>query len=357
MNKRKRKKNIRIGFTWWFFSIVILIIVSGSAMIAVGVYYLLAYFGIVRLESISTLGVIASCIIAFGIVGALVAGIIYRNYTRPLKACINAISHLAEGDYSVRVRSKRNDKQMRSLENAINTTAEELGNTEIMRNDFINDVSHEYKTPVSSILGYARLLKSSPLTKTQTEYVDIIIEESRHLASMTTNVLLLNKFENTEIVTDKKPFSLDEQLRRCFQHLQNEWLNKDISIVGDFNDVTFYGNEEILSHIWSNIVSNAIKFTDKGGEISCSVTQEKENAVVVIKDNGCGMDEETQKHIFDKFYQHEGSGKTEGNGLGLALAKRAAELCEGEILVKSEPDLGTEFTVILPNNITNEEPS
>ena len=357
MNKENRSKKIRIGFSWWYFSIAILVIVCGSAMIAVGVYYLLAYFGIFRLESISTLGVIASCIIAFGIVGALVAGIIYRNYTRPLEACIHAISRMAEGDYSVRVRSKRNDKQMKGLENAINATAEELGNTEIMRNDFINDVSHEYKTPVSSILGYARLLKSSSLTNTQAEYVDIIIEESRHLASMTTNVLLLNKFENTEIVTDKKLFSLDEQLRRCFQHLQSEWLSKDISIAGDLNDVMFYGNEEILSHIWSNIVGNAIKFTDKGGEIFCSVTQEGGNAVVIIRDNGCGMDEDTQKHIFDKFYQHEGSGKTEGNGLGLALAKRAAELCGGKILVKSEPDLGTEFTVILPNYSANEEPS
>lgn len=327
---------------------MVLAIVVGSGLIALCIYYLLGVVGVVELESFSTLGVIASIIVGCSVVGAFVAGIISRNYVEPVNQCVEAIDRLAGGDYSARVNTKRKDKQMKRLECAINKTAEELGNTEVMRNSFINDVSHEYKTPVASILGYARLLKAGDLSAQQAEYVDIIIEESHHLASMTTNVLLLNKIENTEIVTDKSTFSLDEQLRRCFQHMQSEWLGKDLTISGDFNNVWYYGNEELLAHIWSNIVGNAIKFTDRGGEIACSVAEENGSAVVRIRDNGCGMDEETICHIFDKFYQKEGSGKTEGNGLGLALAKRAAELCGGEIKVKSEPDWGTEFTVILP---------
>lgn len=348
MNKKENAK--KIGLAWWYISIMVLIIAAGSGGLAIGVYYILVFFGVATLESVSTVGIIISVVIACGIIGALVAGLVSRTFTKPVEECISAINGLAEGEYSVSLDESKGRDQVKNLKSAINKTAEELSNTEVMRNSFINDVSHEYKTPVASILGYARLLKTSGLTNEQDGYVDVIIEESHHLATMTTNVLLLNKIENTEIVTDKKLFSLDEALRRCFVHLQSQWISKDISITGEFNEVMYYGNEELLGHIWSNIVNNAIKFTDKGGEISCCVYEEGSNAVVRIKDNGCGMDEETLRHIFDKFYQKEGSGKTEGNGLGLALAKRAAELCGGKIEVTSEPNCGTEFIVTLPNS-------
>ena len=345
MNKKRR---YRPGLSWWYVSVTILIVVVVCALLALGVYYLLGIFNIVEEESLSTLGIIASIIAAISIAGALAAGIVFRSFTKPMDECITAINEFADGNYDIKLDTAKGRDQLRELKEAINKTAGELSNTEVMRTDFINTVSHEYKTPVASILGYARLLKGSDLTPAQQEYVDIIIEESHHLATTTTNVLLLSKFENTGIVTDKKVFSLDEQLRRCFVHLQNEWLGKDISISGDFSKVEYYGNEEIMGHIWSNIAENAIKFTERGGEIFCSVKQVGGNAVVKIADNGRGMDAETLKHIFDKFYQKEDSGRTRGNGLGLAIAKQAAELCGGEIQVKSEPDSGTEFTVILP---------
>ena len=349
MKNSKKKKEIRPGLAWWYFSVVILVIIAGASAIAVGVYYILALFRVVEFESVSTMGIIISIVAACGIVGALAAGIISKNFTKPVEECINAINELAQGNYEISLDTAKGREQVKKLKKAINKTADELGNTEVMRSDFINAVSHEYKTPVASILGYAKILKNSPLSEEQAGYVDIIIEESHNLASMTTNVLLLNRYENTEIVTDKTLFSLDEQLRRCFAQYQNFWLGKDISISGDFDNVTFYGNEEIMKHIWNNIIQNAIKFTDREGEISCCVCQEDECAIVRIKDNGCGMDEETLERIFDKFYQKEGSGKTEGNGLGLSIVKRAVDLCGGEISVKSEPDIGTEFTVLLPN--------
>lgn len=345
MNKHRR---FRAGIAWWYVSIIVLVLVVVCAVLAIGMYYLLGILNIVEEESLSTLGIIASMIAAVSIVGALAAGIVFRSYTEPVEECIGAVNEFAQGNYDVKLDISKGRDQVRVLKKAINKTADELANTEVMRSDFINTVSHEYKTPVASILGYAKLLRSSELSTEQKGYVDVIIEETHHLATMTTNVLLLSKFENTEIVTDKTVFSLDEQLRRCFVHLQNEWLAKDISISGDFGSVEYYGNEEIMGHIWSNIVGNAIKFTDRGGEISCSVTQVGADAVVKIRDNGRGMDEETLKHIFDKFYQKEDSGRTQGNGLGLAIARRAAQLCGGEIRVKSEPDAGTEFTVILP---------
>ena len=347
-NNTGKKKEIRPGLAWWYFSIIILVIIVGASAIAIGVYYILALFKVVEFESVSTMGIIISIIAACGIVGALAAGIISKNFTKPVEECIAAINEMAQGNYELSLDTAKGRDQVKKLKEAINKTADELGNTEVMRSDFINAVSHEYKTPVASILGYAKILKNSPLSDEQAGYVDIIIEESHNLASMTTNVLLLNRYENTEIVTDKTSFSLDEQLRRCFAQYQNFWLDKDISISGDFSNVTFYGNEELMKHIWNNIIQNAIKFTDKGGEISCCVYRKGDSAIVRIKDNGCGMDEETQKHIFDKFYQKEGSGKTEGNGLGLSIVKRTVELCGGRIRVQSEPDCGTEFTVELP---------
>lgn len=357
MNKKRKLKNLTKGLAWWYVSLFVLIVVAGSTLIAVGIYILLAATGAIDTENLSTVAILACALIACGIAGAFITGIISRTFTRPVEECINAINSLAEGDYSSRLDTSKGRDQIKSLKMAINKTAEELGNTEVMRNSFVNDVSHEYKTPVASILGYARLLKGSGLDEKQSGYVDIIIEESRHLATMTTNVLLLNKLENTGIVTDKSVFSLDESLRQCFVHLQSEWMDKDISIAGDFEDVSCYGNEDLMKHIWGNIAQNAIKFTDKGGEISCTVKQEGDNAVIIIKDNGCGMDEETLKHIFDKFYQKEGSGRTEGNGLGLALAKKAADLCGCGISVKSEPNCGTEFTITVPADLPDEEGS
>lgn len=333
----------------------VFVTVSAAVLLALGIYYLLGFFNIVEPENISNLGIIASLIISCIIVALVVSYFISRSFEKPVENSVEAINSLAEGDYSVRLNTNKANKELKGLMEAINKTAEELGNTEVMRNDFLNTVSHEYKTPVSSILGYANILKSTDLTKEQQGYVDIIIAESHHLSTMTTNVLLLNKFENTEIITGKQYFSLDEQLRNCFQSLQNEWLGKDISISGEFNGVTYYGNKEILSHVWTNIIKNAIKFTERGGEIFCCVSEKDNKAIVSIKDNGCGMDEETVSRIFDKFYQKDKSGNQEGNGLGLSIVKRIVDLCKGEIIVNSQPDVGTEFIVMLPEEAAPEK--
>ena len=348
MKDKKRVKKLKTGVRTQI-TLYICIIVNSSILLALGIYFLLQRFNIVGLETVSVIWMIGSILVACNIVSAFVTGIISLKFLKPVQEAIDAVNRLSEGDYSVRVISDRENRQMKALKEAVNKTALDLSRTELMQKDFINTVSHEYKTPVASVMGYASLLKRTDLTKEQNEYVDVIIDEAQHLSSMTENVLLLNRYENTQTITDKEFFSLDEQLRRSFQHLQNEWLSKDITISGEFEDVTFYGNEELLSHVWSNIIKNAIKYTGRGGEILCTVEEKAGFAWVIIKDNGCGMDEDTQMRIFDKFFHKDNEQNREGNGLGLSIAKRIVDLCGGNIIVNSEPGCGSEFIVVLPN--------
>lgn len=330
-------------------SLAVFLILLSSSVLAILIYLIFAHFNIIKSGGFSALWITVIVFLVCNIVGAAVSSFVFSRYTKPLSKTILAISRLGSGDYGVRLETKNEKLHIRELMESVNKTAEELGSIENMRNDFMNIVSHEYKTPVASISGFAKRLKNGPLTEEQSEYVDIIIDESKYLTSMTTNLLLLLRFENTSIIPDRKVYSLDEQLRRCVIRLQNEWEEKNISVEGDFAEINFFGNEDIVSHIWDNLVKNAIKCTDRGGMIFCSAKQEGDFAVVVIRDSGCGMTQKTMEHIFDKFYQADASRNSDGNGLGLSIVKRLVDLCDGTIEVQSEPGRGSQFTVKLKN--------
>lgn len=315
-----------------------------------GIFFLLRFLHIMPYNEVPPLWSAVVTILVCNLLGAVAASVISAYFIKPVDEMTDALEQISKGDFDVHLKTDRGDAHIRELKETINKTAEELGSIEVMRNDFINTISHEFKTPVSSIIGYAGRLKNENITKErQAEYADIIIEESRHLSNITTNILLLTKFENTEIITNKKLYSLDEQIRRCVSLLSQSWIDKGINMEGNFSQVDFYGNEELVNLIWTNLIDNAIKHTDIGGSIFCSVDSNKSSVIVTVRDSGCGMSEETQKHIFDKFYQADESRKSGGNGLGLSIVKRLVDLCRGEITVKSELGKGTEFTVILPN--------
>lgn len=181
------------------------------------------------------------------------------------------------------------------------------------------------------------------------DYVERILTSSKRLSSLSGNILLISKLENQEIVPDKTEYCLDEQVRGVILSLENLWSEKNLDLDIDMDDnITFYGNKSIVSHIWFNILSNAIKFTPSGGFISVKMYLKGKDIITEIADNGVGMSEETLKHIFEKFYCDDKSRENSGNGLGLTLAKRAAELCGGSIKVESEKNIGSKFTVILP---------
>ena len=238
---------------------------------------------------------------------------------------------------------------MGELAGSFNDMAAELGSLELFRKDFINNFSHEFKTPIVSIRGFAKQLEREDLTDEQRrEYLAIIVSESDRLANMASNVLLLSKLENQTIVTDKARFPLDEQLRRAILLLEKQWSEKALELDLDLEAVEYYGNEEMLNHVWVNLLGNAVKFSPVGAPLSVRLWRENGVAMVRVRDAGPGMDEATRRRVFEKFYQGDTAHATEGNGLGLALVRRIVDLCGGEVTVESAPGAGAAFTVRLP---------
>lgn len=265
----------------------------------------------------------------------------------PLKELSNAMARVAEGDFSVRLESKSKAKEIQEVYSGFNMMASELQSIEILKTDFISDVSHEIKTPACTIEGYATLLSGAEnLGGEQEEYVSKILYNTRRLSSLTGNILLLSKLENQSIPTNRTRFWVDEQIRQAIVSLEPLWDKKKIEFDADMDEVEYFGCESLMYQVWMNIISNAIKFSPEGGAVTVSVKREGGFIKVSVADCGPGIPEEAKKRIFDKFYQADASHKTEGNGLGLALVKRILEMEGGEISAENA-GCGAEFTVTL----------
>jgi len=261
---------------------------------------------------------------------------------------IDATHRIAEGDFTARVEIK-GISELEELSQSFNKMAHELSSIETLRMDFINNFSHEFKTPIVSVRGFAKLLKDGDITENEKqEYLDIIITEAERLAELSTNILNLSKYETIKIVTDKSPFRLDEQIRRAVVLTERKWAVKNIAVNVDMEEVIFNGNEDLTQQIWLNLLDNAIKFTNAGGVIDIKLLNWNGGFRFVIQDNGVGMDEQTAAHIFDKFYQGETSHAAPGNGLGLAIVKQIVTLCGGTISVQSKTGDGSSFVVSCP---------
>lgn len=272
-----------------------------------------------------------------------------RGKLKPINDLVQAMREVSQGDFSVRVDAKDVSGDMGRLVSSFNDMASELGGLEMFRKDFINNFSHEFKTPIVSIKGFARQLEREDLTDEQRrEYLDIIISESDRLANMSGNVLLLSKLENQNIVTDRTVYRLDEQLRKCILLMEKQWTQKGLDLDLDMDEVTFKGNEEMVQHVWVNLLGNAIKFSPEGGTLTVRLRREGSDAVVSVRDEGPGMDEATRQRVFEKFYQGDTAHAGDGNGLGLSLVKRIVDLCQGSVQVDTASGQGATFTVRLP---------
>ena len=272
---------------------------------------------------------------------------------RPVKRILAAAHRLAQGDFSVRIQplhtgGRRNEFDV--IIDDFNRMAGELAGTETLRTDFIANVSHELKTPLAIIQNYGTLLQAPSLEEAQRmEYAKAVADAARRLSQLITNILKLNKLENQQIFPQAQPYDLGEQLRECLLGFEEAWEEKGLTLDAEgIEDITVTADAELLSLVWNNLFSNAVKFTPPGGTLTVRLTRQGGWAVASVADTGCGIPPEVGRHIFEKFYQGDPSHAAQGNGLGLALVKRVVDILGGEISVESVPGAGSTFTVRLP---------
>lgn len=266
----------------------------------------------------------------------------------PLKRISSALKKVAKGDYSIKLDYSGNIEEFRDTIDNFNKMVHELNSVEMLRNDFIANVSHEFKTPLSSVTGYVTLLQDPELTESEkNDYIQKIFFNITKLNSLTENILLLSKLENQNTLPEPVTYRLDEQIREAIVILEPRWSVKQIQLNIDLPELKWSGQRSLMMQVWINLISNAIKFSETGGEISVKLKRKNSSVRITVSDNGIGMSEETQAHIFDKFYQGDTSRRSQGNGLGLALCSEILGRCGGKIYVRSELGEGSVFMVVL----------
>lgn len=289
-------------------------------------------------------------IILSAVIGGAVSMVLSYAFFGPITRLGDAMQKVSEGNFSVRLQTDKGFHEIQEIYTNFNVMTKELQATEILQTDFVSNVSHEFKTPINAIEGYATLLQGhdSISPEEQAAYVEKILFNTRRLSNLVGNILLLSKVDNQSIQPQMGSFRLDEQIRQSIVGLEAEWDAKNIEFDVELDTVEYTGNEALLIHVWNNLISNAIKFNPDGGWIGIRLNAENNRAVFTIDDNGPGIDNDALRHIFDRFYQCDSSHKQEGNGLGLALVKRITALHKGTVFAENRPEGGTRFTVTLP---------
>lgn len=349
MKKKKQKtkeqlspmrRKISAMLTLQTFFVVLIVIVIATALA------LMYRVVITDMHMIGVLSMLVPIVVLVTLVNFLFTRYIYRY----LDKISDAMQKVADGDYTVRLDAEK-DQPFRELYRNFNTMAEELGGVEMLKNDFINGYAHELRTPITSINGFAEMLLNDDGTLSREEkrsYLEIIASESRRLADLAGNSLLMSRLDTQKIIPDKKPFSLDEQLRRCSILLSGQWMEKELDMTMDLDEAVYVGDYDLMQHLWINLLTNAVKYTPKGGSITVTLKNEEKFIAVSVADTGKGIPPEDRERIFDKYYQTDKSHSKRGLGLGLAICKRIVQLCNGSLTVESEVGVGSTFTVKLP---------
>lgn len=353
MKKTDRKH--RFALTLLFTGIVLGYMMA-SLLVVGGILYLLIHFHILtgpNQTAISPAQLILLFILSCLLVGSLMTVLLGKIPLTPVNKLINQLNRLAAGDYRARLDygdTWEKHPTVAELTESFNRLAKELQSTEMLRSDFINNFSHEFKTPIVSIAGFTKLVRRGNLTEEQKEeYLRIIEEESLRLSQMATNVLNLTNVENQTILTDRTTFNLSEQIRSCILLLSEKWEEKEIEFSLNFKEYTVQANAELLKQVWINLLDNAVKFSREGGVVEVNIAEQNGNLSVSIRNTGSEIPPEHQKKIFNKFYQADESHASEGNGIGLAIVKRVTELHGGMVTVDSGNG-ATTFTVCIPKN-------
>lgn len=336
-------RKISKGILGYLFFFILLMLNSSLAVV---------FYSLIETKEKSTIAILILIFILLSSLICTLLDIIRRKITieRPLKDILSATKKMAQGNFNILLlpdHKKQNYTSYDYIKNDLNYLAKELSKNEILKNDFISNVSHEIKTPLAVIQNYVKLLMDNNLDQeTKEKYLISLQMACNKLSNLVTNILKLNKLENQILKSEFKEFNLTESITNQILQYESIIDKKKIDLNCDLEDDIYIFNEEnYLELIWSNLISNAIKFTDNKGSINISLLKLNDEVIFKIKDTGCGIDTETGKHIFDKFYQGDTSHSKEGNGLGLALVKKVIDILGGEISVESELGKGTTFIV------------
>lgn len=282
------------------------------------------------------------------IIGSILMFFATKTISKPIKYISDITKEVSKGNFDISINYESED-EIGALAKNFNLMIAELKNMEYLRKDFISNVSHEFKTPISSIQGFVELIKNKDLSEEKREaYLDIIIEETERLSNLSSNMLKISRLDNQSIPNKITNFSLDEQIRKIILLLEEKWDRKKLELDIDLDKIIFKGDEDLIEQIWINLIENAIKFSEDGGKISVELKSTKDGVVVKISDTGIGIPEESKRRVFEKFYQGEISHSKVGNGLGLAIVKRIVEICSGQIEIESRVGEGTTFVISLP---------
>lgn len=317
----------------------------GEIVVALAIARLLAYLLNVDLND--------SPFAFFAILSICVAGglavLINSFFLKPIAKLSESMKKVSGGDFSIRLKSHSKIKEIGDLNRSFNAMTDELGATELLQTDFVSNVSHEIKTPLNAIEGYATLLQDDCTDEERARYIEKILFNTKRLSELVGNVLIISKLESGAVDINEDTFRLDEQIRQSIMLLESKWVEKDIEFDIELDEVIFTGDRNLLLHVWNNLIGNAIKFSPRGGLVTIRLENREESILFLIDDCGPGIGDTAKKHIFEKFYQEDSSHKQEGNGLGLALVKRIVDMSGGSIEAENLTESGCRFTVTLKN--------
>ncbi|MBE7075747.1 MAG: HAMP domain-containing protein [Clostridiales bacterium] len=344
---KKKKKNIKSSLFLYTSAIIFLCLLCNLAL-----FYgmnLIAYkLDYIKPNGVTPIFALSILLIISVVIGAVVSFLVAKNITKPFNEIKDAINEISKGNFDVKIKPVKSHFCNEMIAN-FNKMALELKSIETLKADFVSNVSHEFKTPLSVVQSYSKILRRKDLDEaTRKKYETVLDNNIQKLTNLTNNILNLTKIENQQILIDKTEYSLDEQIRQSILFLEPKWKSKEIEFDLNLRKTTYYGSKSLMEQVWQNLIENAIKFSNNKGKISISLTTEENGKIVAqISDDGIGMNEETLKHIFEKFYQGDTSHSSAGNGLGLALVKKIIAVCDGKISVTSKEGEGSTFTITL----------
>ncbi len=337
--KKLLAKILNLNFYFAIFTV-------GEVVVALGISRLLSWALDIDLnDSPFAYFVLCSVCVALGL-----AVLVNSFFLKPIAILSESMQKVSGGDFSIRLKKTSKIKEIRELNRSFNTMTEDLGRTEMLQSDFVSNVSHEIKTPLNAIEGYATLLQDGECTdEERARYTEKILFNTRRLSELVGNVLILSKLESGAVDLNEESFRLDEQVRQSVMLLEPNWVEKEIEFDIELDDITYVGDRGLLLHVWNNLIGNAIKFSPQGGLVIIRLAERDGVIGFYVEDRGPGIGDIAQKHIFDKFYQEDSSHKQEGNGLGLSLVKRIIDMSGGSVTAENLPECGCKFKVSLKN--------